>query len=356
MRLGLGSAQFGMPYGATNSVGVPDAAAVSKILEMARGGNIHIIDTAPGYGNAERVLGELLPEDWHVRLVTKTASAGDGPITERIAGRVHDVALQSAERLYRRPLHGLLVHHGTDLLKPGGDRLFAVLQRLKEEGVIEKIGASVYGGEEIDAILARFSPDIIQLPYNLCDRRLDDSGQIRRLSDANVEIHVRSIFLQGTLLTPEEHIPNHLAFLRPHLRRLTEQYGCGSVDRVAACLSAAAHQPVFDAVVVGVTTPEEMSVLLRAVNRAKEIAVERDAFQLHDSNILDPRIWPSRDELLAHGAGQAVNLNQSRELVERAYSVIPSASQTFSKGPNQWARNLSPHFPGTWGRRVGLGR
>lgn len=37
-------------------------------------------------------------------------------------------------------------------------------------------------------------------------------------------------------------------------------------------------------------------------------------------------------------------LDASKALLERAYRVIPSASQTFSKGPNQWARGVSPHF------------
>ncbi|MCW9034169.1 MAG: aminotransferase class III-fold pyridoxal phosphate-dependent enzyme [Rhodospirillales bacterium] len=34
----------------------------------------------------------------------------------------------------------------------------------------------------------------------------------------------------------------------------------------------------------------------------------------------------------------------SRKLLERAKHVIPSMSQTFSKGPNQWAGNVSPHY------------
>jgi glutamate-1-semialdehyde aminotransferase len=36
--------------------------------------------------------------------------------------------------------------------------------------------------------------------------------------------------------------------------------------------------------------------------------------------------------------------DRTNDLLERAYRVIPSASQTFSKGPNQWARGVSPHF------------
>jgi glutamate-1-semialdehyde aminotransferase len=39
-----------------------------------------------------------------------------------------------------------------------------------------------------------------------------------------------------------------------------------------------------------------------------------------------------------------MKLDQSKALLERAKKVIPSATQTFSKGPNQWARGVSPAF------------
>jgi glutamate-1-semialdehyde aminotransferase len=38
------------------------------------------------------------------------------------------------------------------------------------------------------------------------------------------------------------------------------------------------------------------------------------------------------------------DLTSSRELLARARKVIPSATQTFSKGPNQWVRGVSPHY------------
>jgi len=37
-------------------------------------------------------------------------------------------------------------------------------------------------------------------------------------------------------------------------------------------------------------------------------------------------------------------LDQSKSLLERGRAVIPSASQTFSKGPNQWPGAVSPHY------------
>jgi len=300
MRLGLGAAQFGMPYGATNRLGTPTPSAVSEILKVAQQGRINLIDTAAGYGRSEEVLGRLLPETWSVRLITKTAPSGNGEITEPAAARVRETVLRSAERLGRRPLHGLLVHQGEDILKSGGERLIRILQNLKDGGIVEKIGASVYSGREIDAILECMDLDIVQLPYNLCDRRLDEGGQISRLKDANVEIHARSIFLQGLLLASEDRVPQYFSRLRPVLRRLGESFGRGTVDRVAACLSVAASHPAFDAIIVGVTTPDEVSVLLQALDSAMDITVENDIFRMDDPDILDPRTWPARDQLLVN--------------------------------------------------------
>lgn len=39
-----------------------------------------------------------------------------------------------------------------------------------------------------------------------------------------------------------------------------------------------------------------------------------------------------------------MRLEKSKELLARARKVIPSATQTFSKGPNQWAGNVSPNY------------
>ena len=36
----------------------------------------------------------------------------------------------------------------------------------------KKIGVSVYSKKEIDGLLKKFTPDIIQLPINLLDQRL----------------------------------------------------------------------------------------------------------------------------------------------------------------------------------------
>ena len=299
MKLGLGTAQFGMPYGATNETGIPDLRAVAEILDIARNGNVDLIDTAACYGDAERFLGDLLPDEWNPRLVTKTKPLGYRSLTQSALAGVRDEALRSIDRLGRRPLYGLLVHHGSDILKRNGDLLISMLQRLKEEGSVEKIGVSVYGAQELDAILTRFVPDIVQLPYNLCDQRLHDSGHLKELYQSGVEIHARSIFLQGILLTTPERLPAYFAPLRMVVKHLAEHYGTPPTMRAAVCLKGVMMTPEIDTGIVGVAEPEQLRMILEAIQQADGIFLDRQQYRVDHNAMLDPSMWPPRKSLLA---------------------------------------------------------
>ena len=302
MILGLGTVQFGMPYGATNTTGIPDLSAVSEILEIARNANIDLIDTAASYGASETILGDLLPVGWSPRLVTKIKPLGDRSLTQSALADVRDEALRSMDRLGCRPLYGLLVHHCADILKRNGDRLISILKSLKEEGRVENIGVSVYDGKELDATLARFVPDIVQLPYNLCDQRLRDSGHLKKLHHSGVKIHARSIFLQGILLTTPERLPSYFAPLRMIVRLLAERYGNSPAMRVAVCLKAVMMAPEIDASIVGVTEPGQLRTILDAMQQADEISLDREQFRVDHRAMLDPSTWPSRASFLAQTA------------------------------------------------------
>ena len=75
-----------------------------------------------------------------------------------------------------------------------------MLKNLKNKGIIKKIGISIYNPKELDLVFNILNPDIVQTPYNLFDRRIEYSGWINKLFQQNIEIHSRSVFLQGLLL------------------------------------------------------------------------------------------------------------------------------------------------------------
>ncbi|WP_193366497.1 aldo/keto reductase, partial [Inquilinus limosus] len=139
--LGLGTAQFGLDYGIANDRGICPPEDVAAILDIAAASGIGVLDTAPAYGTAEQVLGQVLPAAHRFRIVTKTPHLGGLRHADDIARAVRDAFAASRTKLRRDRLAGLLTHNANDLLRPGGAALWAAMAALKRAGEVERIGA-----------------------------------------------------------------------------------------------------------------------------------------------------------------------------------------------------------------------
>ena len=52
IKLALGTAQFGLPYGINNQYGIPKDDELYKIFLLAKQFGISVLDSAQAYGNA----------------------------------------------------------------------------------------------------------------------------------------------------------------------------------------------------------------------------------------------------------------------------------------------------------------
>ena len=59
-KLILGTAQLGLKYGIANINGKPDFKKSLNLLEFAWTNGINTFDTAPTYGNSEKILGKFI--------------------------------------------------------------------------------------------------------------------------------------------------------------------------------------------------------------------------------------------------------------------------------------------------------
>jgi aryl-alcohol dehydrogenase-like predicted oxidoreductase len=286
-QLGLGTVQFGLDYGVSNPGGTVSAAAVSVILTEAPALGVEVLDTAPLYGASEEVLGahDLGP----FRVVTKTPRFGGSEIGPDQVREVVRAFRQSLQRLRRPAVYGLIVHLAEDLLCPGGEHIMAAMAELKGEGLVSRIGCSVYDGKEIDALLDRYDFDLIQLPVNVLDQRLVRGGHLRRLKDRGVEVHARSVFLQGLLLMEPESVPAWFEPVKPLLRRWRDAVESGGSDPVRAALAFVRDLPGIDVAVIGVNDPEQF----RRCARDFTLAPSFDAGGLacDDPRFVNPALW-----------------------------------------------------------------
>lgn len=284
-RLALGTAQFGLHYGVANSTGQVGPNAVRLVLDRGRQAGMDLIDTAIAYGTSEATLGAVGVSGWNV--VTKLPACP--PDVADVRQWVREQVRQSMGRLRVTELHGLLLHRPAQLLDRLGHEILAELNALKGEGVVRKWGISVYGPDELDYLCTGFSPELVQLPYNAMDGRWNRSGWVRRLADAGVEIHARSVFLQGLLLLHPDSRPAYFQRWAAHWSAWDECLERNGRSGVEICLGAALAVPELHRIVVGVDSVAQLEQVLQAAGAPPPSLP--DGLQTSDPELIDPSKW-----------------------------------------------------------------
>ena len=291
MNLGLGTVQFGFDYGVSNRDGRTPPDEVARILAHAGREGVRLLDTAALYGDSETVLGAVLETGHPFRIVTKTVRFGGSRITGAEAAALRSGYERSLARLRQDRLYGLLIHAVEDLVRPGGELLWSTMIALRREKLVDKIGVSVYSGSDIDAVLGRFQPDLVQVPINVLDQRLVTSGHLERMKKLEVEIHARSVFLQGLLLMDGEALPPYFSPFRAELRQVQEFCRRHGVPPLAMALDFVKSVAEIDTAIVGVTRLDQLRQILAALNDQPAGRGDYAALACNDEQLVNPALW-----------------------------------------------------------------
>ena len=87
-------------------------------------------------------------------------------------------------------------HNPQDLLGSEGEKIYKILLKLKDEGLISKIGISIYSPKILEDLIPIYSFDIVQAPFNIIDNRIINSGWADKLNNMEIKIHVRLFFFK----------------------------------------------------------------------------------------------------------------------------------------------------------------
>ncbi|MFZ4801954.1 MAG: aldo/keto reductase [Chlorobium sp.] len=285
MKLALGTVQFGLPYGIANKFGQVSLDEVRNILAIAFNSGIDTLDTAIAYGDSEVFLGKVGTRGF--KIVTKLPPLSDG-VTD-IASWVDEHVKSALYRLKVDSLYALLLHCSKDLVGVKGRPMVNALERLKDNGVVQKIGVSIYSPLELDAAIEACALDLVQAPLNLFDRRLITSGWLHRLREKDVEVHVRSVFLQGILLMPRETIQEKFS---PWFNLFDCWHSWLNENRISAvdaCLAFVSSQPLIDRIVIGVDNSMQLNELLQST--VKGFPEQFPDLRCDDERLINPSKW-----------------------------------------------------------------
>jgi len=278
MKLALGTVQFGLDYGVTNHDGQVTIDEVKNILDYAKGKSIDTLDTASGYGNSEQVLGEVGVNNY--RIITKTT-----PLKNGVDGVIKGFH-QSLDNLNVEQVEGLLIHNIDDTKDKRFAELFHKLNKLKEEGAIKKIGFSTYTPKQVNFLLENFDFDLIQVPFNVFDSRLVEGGQLKALKKKNIEIHARSVFLQGVLLSFDS-LSDYFSTWNEQFEQYQEMVREKELSLLEYALNFALKTQELDKILVGIDSVNQLTDIVNAFKSD----VDLKAFKIDDINLLNPNLW-----------------------------------------------------------------
>ena len=287
----IGTAQFGTDYGITNFYGKTRISEIKKIIKEADRNNIYFYDTAPVYGNAEKILGRFSKK---INVITKLKNINEKRINLKNIELIKKNFYKSLKNLNLKKIYALLIHSTKDITKDNSELLVGLLKDLKKKGIVKKIGVSIYEKKDFDNTLKVFKPDLIQIPISIADQRLLYKNFIKKIKKMNIEIHARSIFLQGILISNKNKLPIKIKKkFNNYLVNFNKKLKKEKIAPIQACLNFVNSINEIDKIVLGINSLEHLKEILR--NNKKE-KINKNIFntlKFKNSHIINPNNWPN---------------------------------------------------------------
>ena len=182
-----------------------------------------------------------------------------------------------------------MLHDEKVLLSENGELVYEILKELKKENLTSKIGVSIYNFSELSKILKKFEIDLVQAPFNIVNQSLVNSGCMSKLKKNGVEIHVRSIFLQGVLLLKSSQLPNKLKKLKSTWNYWESWQKQNKIKALEACLSLIYKYPQIDGIVIGFNDVNQLTEILKFKNKNLKLKIPK--LNIKNQNFVDPTKW-----------------------------------------------------------------
>ena len=290
-KIGLGTVQWGLNYGVSNQYGTTPAGEVKKILDFSRSCGISVIDTAPDYGSSEKVIGTN--EISSFSLCTKIPALKFLKASTKVDSFFQSTIDNSLVNLCTDRVDYLLLHDCDDLLGPRSAQISSLMQKYKDSGMARKIGFSAYTSRQIFSALDVFKPDVVQIPFSIFDQRLLSDGTLKYLKTLGIEIHARSIFLQGLLLMDPNKLDNYFTSFMPSIFKWHQVCRELKLLPLDLALYFAASQSFIDKVIVGISNLQQLKEIVSSiqVERTNISALSFSELGHTSERLVNPALW-----------------------------------------------------------------
>lgn len=279
----IGSANFNQFYGLKkNKISNRE---IELLIKLAKRHGINKIDTSPSYKGSEKIIGKFKYNK--LKINTKIPKIPNHIGVNKLKSWVSDIVKKSFINLKVKKINSITIQNSDILLSNKGSIIYNELKKLKNKKKISKIGISIYDFKKLQYILKKFKIDLIQVPFNIFDQRLIDSGWINRLKKRKIEIHIRSVFLQGLLLLRSNQLPKKFKRYSVFWNKLEKWKKMSKLNSVQACLSVVKKYPQIRGVIIGFNNSDQLKNILSMKNIKSRIP----SIYVKDQKIYNPIKW-----------------------------------------------------------------
>ena len=286
-KLILGTVQFGLDYGINNTAGKPSKENIKSILDLAYNSGIQLLDTAEAYGDSQNKIGEYHNNSTNkFNVITKFSSNTEGFSLNIIERVYNNLKILDVDKLY------CYMFHSFDDFNKYFEKYRKELLTLKRDGIINNIGVSLYSNNELESVLKFNEITLVQLPFNLLDNNNKRGNIIKKAKAKGIEIHTRSVFLQGLFFKNTSEFTLKIKPLEPYLNLLNdlcdEEYKMNDLALNYVC-----NQKNIDKVLIGVDNVHQLesNIFSEKKNIKKESTNNIEAIDVEETKLLNPSNW-----------------------------------------------------------------
>tara|TARA_E500000178_G_scaffold30315_1_gene27449 strand:+ start:605 stop:1453 length:849 start_codon:yes stop_codon:yes gene_type:complete len=275
----LGVTQFGLNYGILNQHNLNKKKKLKQILNFSKKKGINSIYSSKYYGNANKFL------------ATENLNYFKLYIKFKSQDLLKKNFLEDFEKMKKKLKKNnliLMLDRFENLKKRERLKIYNILLDLKKDKKINKFGYSIYSFKNLKKICHEFKPNILQCPYNVIDRRLEEKKLLQFLKINKIEIHVRSIFLQGLLILHYSKHPRKFLNWKKIFKKFDDQIQHYKISNLDWCLNFIEKNKYINKILLGVDNIDQLREICSFKNNGK---IKFPKMYVKDEKLINPSKW-----------------------------------------------------------------
>lgn len=257
----IGTANFGQNYGLRKKR--IKSNETKKIFDFLKFNKLKSVDTAQSY-NSEKIIGRYKKDKF--KIITKI----DFKSAHANIDKIEKIILKSFFEFKNHDLDTILFHNTKILHKDIGKKIFKNLILMKKKKYFKKIGVSIYNFNELKYLVKNFKIDVVQCPYNVFDTRLEDEKWINFLKKNKIEIHVRSIFLQGILINYKYRQNKYFSKIKDQFTSWDSFLERNRLSAVQGALNFVLQNKKIDKILIGIENLSQLKDIIESSYKSKK--------------------------------------------------------------------------------------